>query len=61
MKNFIIGIILSIIVVIICSIIVAKSVKDIAKDYEKPDTTITIHNGKSDTLITKKHAPSWLK
>lgn len=29
--------------------------------YEKPDTTITIHNGKPDTVIIKKQSTSIFK
>lgn len=31
------------------------------KQYLKPDTTISIHNGIPDTVIVKKQIPWWAK
>ena len=35
--------------------------KEEVRKYETPDTTIVYKNGKYDTTITIKQAPSWLK
>lgn len=41
-------------------LVLKSALVEFKSNYEKPDTTITIHNGKSDTLITKKQLPKWL-
>lgn len=65
MRKIAIGIIILSFVGIICYgvvvIVVVKGAKNAMDNYSKPDTSITIHNGKSDTLITKKSKPFWAK
>lgn len=41
--------------------LVTAVVKESVSAYEKPDTTITIRNGKSDTVIVKKQASTIFK
>jgi len=52
---------LLILLIIFMSYVTSKAVDELRVNYSKPDTTITVHNGKSDTLIIKKTVPSWLK
>ena len=49
------------VVTYLCVKLVLKQKAEWVEGYQKPDTTITIHNGKPDTVIVKKQAPIWLK
>jgi uncharacterized protein YlzI (FlbEa/FlbD family) len=42
-------------------VLLNKQVAQIKSNYEKPDTTITVKNGKADTTIVTKKLPWWAK
>jgi uncharacterized protein YlzI (FlbEa/FlbD family) len=57
MKNrisLIVIILITIVVLFVLNSYLNDSVREFVKEYNKPDTTITIHNGKSDTTIVIK-------
>lgn len=57
---FIFIIITSFIIIGAC-MVANMAVNEAEQQYTQPDTTITIHNSKPDTIITKKKLPFWLK
>lgn len=36
-------------------------IDNVKESYAEPDTTIVIHNGVPDTIITIKQPPAWIK
>jgi len=53
---------IALVFIVVASIFMAdRAFTEMKKNYEKPDTTITITNGKADTIITKKSAPKWMQ
>lgn len=60
-KVIVISVILLILCIGSCCLLVNQAQVQINKCYNTPDTSITVHNGKADTIISKKSQPSFLK
>ena len=64
MAKFIIATLVLVVLVVVSVCFALKGVRKahdhFVSDYMKPDTTITIHNGRPDTVITQKSKPFWL-
>ena len=60
-KKLIFWVVAFMFLLILGSLVINNAVYEWRANYIKPDTTITIHNGKSDTVIVKKQLPAWLK
>lgn len=65
MIRFILGLAIVIILIVCVTCIMVGGIKELGTkvkaEYLKPDTTITIKNGRPDTVIVKKSQPWWLK
>lgn len=47
--------------IILFNVLFKEAIKDFKVNYQKPDTTITVKNGKYDTAIVIRKLPFWLK
>lgn len=64
MRHLLVGIFIFVCVctgVVYLSLKISNEVQRSINKYEDPDTTITWHNGKIDTVIVKKQLPGWMR